>query len=272
MSAFTRVLLEDNPSPMTLEGTNTWILRASDSGGVVVIDPGQITVSSYLTELNRKVGGAEHDPARFEAHIGALATLPIELILLTHHHVDHAEGAPELSRLTGAPIRAFAPDLNVGADPLTDGEIIRAAGIAIEVVHTPGHSYDSVSFFLPEDGEAGAMLTGDMILGRGSTVLGPEQNALGEFLDSLDRYATYGDAAILTGHGAVLPSLKSTSDEYAQHRKERLDQVSRALDILGTDASAEQVVDLVYTDLAAPLRPAAISSTTAQLEYLRSTH
>src|SRR5690606_18367169 len=104
---FTRLLRENNPGPFSLDGTNTWILQAPGSEGVIVVDPGQLTVTEHSRELARHDPSLAHDERDFRTHLDTLAQLPVELILLTHHHEDHAEAAPELARRTGAPVRAL---------------------------------------------------------------------------------------------------------------------------------------------------------------------
>lgn len=250
-TGLTRRLVEPNPGPMTLDGTNSWIIQASGAESVVIVDPGNLG---------------------YEEHLAALAAYRVELILLTHHHLDHSEAAPELARLTGAPIRSAQAALSQGAPPLADGEIVRAAGVAIEVLATPGHTADSLSFHLPEDGPNGSVLTGDMILGRGTTILGTEAGTLGAYLASIERLRGLGPATVLPGHADPLPSLEAVCDEYLAHRRARLEQVRAALAQLGPDADAEAVTDAVYTEIAENVRHAALISVQAQLEYLRSAH
>ncbi len=233
------VMLEDNPGSMTLDGTNTWILRAPDAGGCVVVDPGY----EDIPHLERV------------AECG-----PVSLILVTHHHPDHVQGAPWLAAHTGAPIRAFDLMLCQDADPLTDGELVEAAGLTLRVLHTPGHTDDSICLQLPD-----AMLTGDTILGRGTTVI----SSLGDYLNTLRRLAEI-QAIVLPGHGPDLEDLAAVASEYLAHREERLDQVRAALQQLGPDASARQVVELVYADVDPSLWGPAEWSVRAQLEYLRS--
>jgi len=248
VTAFARRLVEPNPGPMTLDGTNTWILQAPGAESVVVVDPGDLG---------------------HEEHLNALAALPVELILITHSHADHSDLAPELARRTGAPVRAWQASLSQDAEPLADGEILRAAGIALEVLHTPGHTADSLCFHLPEDGPHGSVLTGDTILGRGTTVLGPERGSLGDYLASLERLLTLGPATALTGHAAPLPSLEAVAGEYLAHRRARLDEVRAALDRLGPEAGAADIADVVYGEVDPRIRFAAMSSLRAQLEHLR---
>ncbi len=243
------VLLERNPSPMTLEGTNTWVLRAPGEERCVVVDPG------------------EDDPE----HLGAVAAQgPVALVLLTHRHADHAGGARRFAELTGAPVRALDPSLVLGSEALGDGEVVAAAGVELRVVATPGHTSDSVSFLLDGPGAPTAVLTGDTVLGRGTTVIAHPDGRLGPYLASLRRLADLPPAtAVLPGHGPELPDAAEVAAAYLAHRVQRLDQVWDALVRLGPDASARAVVELVYADVDESLRPAAELSVRAQLDHLR---
>jgi glyoxylase-like metal-dependent hydrolase (beta-lactamase superfamily II) len=242
------VLLQTNPGPMTLDGTNTWLLRGPDSDETVVVDPGQSD----------------------DAHLDALcaAAPSISLVLVTHGHFDHSQAAAELHDRVGAPVRAIDPQYCHGGSALVDGETIEAAGVRLQVLATPGHSADSASFVL---GERDAVLTGDTILGRGTTVVAHPDGILGAYLESLQRLQSYGDAAVLTGHGPDLPSIADVAAMYLAHRQQRLDQVRSALVELGPDASARQIVELVYADVDEAVWWAAELSVKAQLDYLRTT-
>ena len=239
------VLLEDNPGSMTLEGTNTWLLRAPGADAVVVVDPGY-----------------EDEP-----HLSAvLEVAPVELIVLTHHHADHAQGAPWLADRTGAPVRAADPGLCRSATALADDEEFTAAGLAFRVLHTPGHTEDSVCLRLTHD-DTTVLLTGDSVLGRGTTVV----TDLGPYLSTLRRLiAEPPGTPALPGHGQELPDVAATAAEYLAHREERLDQVRRALATLGEDATARQIVELVYADVDRSLWTPAEWSVRAQLDYLRA--
>ena len=247
VSAHARVVLAPNPGPMTLDGTNSYLLAAPGSPGRVVVDPGP-DHTAHLTELARE---------------------PVELILITHRHHDHTDGAPELAARTGAAVRAFDPAFCLGAPPLTDGEIIDAAGVLIKVLRTPGHTDDSVCFVLADDGDTGSVLTGDTILGRGTTVISPPDGSLGAYLSSLELLAGLGSPRVLPAHGPQLPDLAEVAGRYLTHRQQRLQQIRSALEILGADAEVRAVTDLVYDDIDASVRFAAEHSVAAQLEYLR---
>ncbi len=243
------VLLQDNPSPMTLEGTNTWVVRAPGERACVVVDPG------------------DDDPGH-QRRVAAQG--PVALVLLTHRHPDHAAGARRLAALTGAAVRALDPSLVLGSEALGDGDVVAAAGCELRVVATPGHTSDSLSFLLDGPGAPGpAVLTGDTILGRGTTVIAHPDGALGPYLRSLRRLAELpAGTAVLPGHGPELPDAPAAARRYLAHREERLEQVRAALRELGPAATARQVVERVYADVDRVLWPAAEASVRAQLEYL----
>ena len=244
------VVLQDNPSPMTLEGTNTWVLRAPGARECLVVDPG------------------DDDPAHQQR---VAAQGPVALVLLTHRHHDHAAGARRFAELTGAPVRALDPSLVLGSEALGDGDVLAAAGCELRVVATPGHTSDSLSFLLDGPGaDRPAVLTCDTILGRGTTVIAHPDGALGPYLASLRRLRElpYG-TVVLPGHGPELPDAPAAARHYLAHREERLEQVRDALRVLGDAVSAREVVERVYADVDRVLWPAAEASVRAQLDYLR---
>jgi glyoxylase-like metal-dependent hydrolase (beta-lactamase superfamily II) len=248
-SELTRFRLAPNPGPMSLNGTNSYLVAAPGAAATVVVDPGPLD-EEHLREL-AQAGG-------------------VELILITHRHADHTAAAARFSEITGAPVRAADPVHCHAASPLRDGEVLQAAGVEIRVLATPGHTSDSVSFHLPDDGPTGSVLTGDTILGQGTTVLDYPDGTLGDYLESLDRLERLGPATVLPAHGPVLPALDTVVRAYRDHRQERLAQIRAALELLGRDARPEEVADVVYADVGAAVRRAAELSVAAQLDYLRS--
>ncbi|WP_310209263.1 MBL fold metallo-hydrolase [Paenarthrobacter nitroguajacolicus] len=248
-SELTRFRLAPNPGPMSLDGTNSYVIGQQGSGRVAVVDPGP----------------------QDEGHLAVLASAGVvDVVLITHRHADHTEASARFHELTGAPVRAVSPEHCHGGEPLTDGEVLTAGGVEIRVLATPGHTSDSVCFHLPADGPHGSVLTGDTILGRGTTVLDYPDGRLGDYLASLDRLEALGPATLLPAHGPVLPALDEKCREYRDHREQRLDQIRTALQSLGQDASIPAVTDAVYPDVDPSVRWAAETSVAAQLDYLRS--
>jgi glyoxylase-like metal-dependent hydrolase (beta-lactamase superfamily II) len=243
-------LLAPNPGIMTLDGTNTWILRAQDASASVVVDPGPLD----------------------EQHLAALeaAAGPVGTVLLTHGHLDHSEAAKEFANRVGAPVRALDPRHRLGGEGLAEGDVVTEGDLVLRVVATPGHTSDSLSFVLPSEG---AVLTGDTVLGRGTTVVAHPDGKLGAYLDSLQRLRDLAEAqglrAVWPGHGPVIDDALAALDFYLAHRRDRLEQVREALRTLGDDASPRAVVEHVYVDVDPVLWGAAELSVRAQLDYLR---
>ncbi|WP_426563951.1 MBL fold metallo-hydrolase [Angustibacter sp. McL0619] len=248
-----RCVLAPNPSPMTLDGTNTWVLHEPGASAALVIDPGPA------------------DEGHLAAVVDAVESLGarVERILLTHGHLDHSEGAGRLAELTGAPVLALDPLQRLGSEGLAEGDIVRADSLVLQVVATPGHTSDSLSFVLPADG---AVLTGDTVLGRGTTVVAHPDGRLADYLESLQRLGSLADGGafdtVLPGHGPVLTDAASVVQAYLAHRRTRLDQVRAAVE--AGDTTPRQVVERVYADVDRAVWPAAELSVRAQLEYLRS--
>jgi glyoxylase-like metal-dependent hydrolase (beta-lactamase superfamily II) len=236
---------------MTLEGTNTWLLAEPGARRAVVVDPGP----------------------EGEAHLTAVATaaetadVEIAVVLLTHGHPDHAEGARRFGEMVRAPVRALDPAHRLGDEGLDDGDVVSVDGLEVRVVATPGHSADSLSFHLPADK---AVLTGDTVLGRGTTVVAHPDGKLGAYLGSLRRLRAMCDEAsvstVLPGHGPVIDDAATVLDYYLTHRAERLAQVQDAVRAGITEPRA--VVEHVYNDVDPILWPAAELSVRAQLDYL----
>jgi len=232
---------------MTLDGTNTWLLRAPSAPAGVVVDPGP-------------------DDA---GHLAAVAAGgPVEAIMLTHGHLDHSEGADALRDLLDGdtPVLAADPALcRGGGRPLRAGDVLTIGGVETTVVGTPGHTGDSVCLFA-RHGDESVMLTGDTILGRGTTVVAWPDGDLGDYLATLDTLGGYQGVPVLPGHGPVLPDCAEIARAYRAHREERLVQVRAAL--AAGAASPAEVVAHVYPDLEPALVPAAEWTVRAALAHL----
>lgn len=250
-SSRARCVLAPNPSLMTLDGTNTWLIAEPGSATAIVIDPGPDD----------------------EGHIQRICAVAAERgqrvtdIVLTHRHEDHSAGAPRLAELTGAPVRAVDPAHSLGSEGLTAGDVLDSAGCALRVISTPGHTSDSVSLEIPADG---VVLTGDTVLGRGTAVIS-DDGSLGDYLDSLRRLRALAELTglrqLLPGHGPLLADPAAVLDFYLAHRAERLDEVRAAL--AAGDQTAAAIVARVYAAVDQALWRFAESSVRATLRHLR---
>lgn len=236
---------------MTLDGTNTWVLVEPGSSEALVIDPGP-RHEGHLSAVLKQV-----------AAVGARVTS----IALTHSHPDHAEAAHRFAELTQAPVRALDPTQRLGSEGLADGDALTVGDLEIRVVATPGHTGDSLSFLVPADR---ALLTGDTVLGRGTTVVAHPDGRLADYFDSLTRIRKMTESdhvsLILPGHGPVVSNPRSAVEFYLTHRAARLSQVQAAR--AAGYRTAAQIVRHVYADVDPTLWPAAELSVLAQLEYL----
>ena len=255
-----RCVLAPNAGMMTLDGTNTWVLRAPDGRRSVVVDPGP------------------PDPGHLDAV--AEAAGDVAVVLLTHHHLDHSEAAKQFAERMRCGVRALDPELRLGSEGLGEGDVVAVDDLELHVVATPGHTSDSCSVVPPSER---AVLTGDTVLGRGTTVVAHPDGRLGAYLDSLDRLHALAEAqevrTIWPGHGPVIDDALGALDFYIAHRQERLQQVAGAMEQLRSEPHPEglaedelprRVVEIVYADVAPVLWGAAELSARAQLAHLRS--
>jgi glyoxylase-like metal-dependent hydrolase (beta-lactamase superfamily II) len=244
-------LLAPNPGMMTLDGTNTWILSEPGAGTSVVLDPGPLD-EDHLTRV---------------ADAATAGGRKVALVLLSHGHPDHAEGAARFAALTNSPVRAHDAALCRIAKPLNPGEPLSVDGLRLRVIPAAGHTADSLAFLLPADH---ALLSGDTVLGRGTTVVDHPDGDLGDYLDTLRRLRALtvdeGVRTVLPGHGPVLRDAQGAIDYYLVHRAKRLAQVETAVE--NGHRTPAEVVAHVYADVDPALWPIAERSVRAQLRYL----
>jgi glyoxylase-like metal-dependent hydrolase (beta-lactamase superfamily II) len=243
----TRVLAP-NPSGMTLDGTNTYLVGAPGSGQAVLVDPGP------------------DDAAHLAAVEEALAARAARCVavLVTHHHGDHAQAALPWGARFGAPVGAARDDVAGPAGRvLAAGERLRLAGTAIDVVATPGHTSDHLAFRL----ESGAVLVGDHVLGRGTSVVTHPEGDVVAYLESLRRVHDLGPSALYCGHGPELTEDPvAVLEFYLAHRAYREAQILAALP--AGARSVDDLVAVIYADYPREVWPAAAQSTRATLAKL----
>lgn len=247
VSAHARVILADNPSPLTYLGTNTWVLADPGSPACVVVDPGPDS-APHLRAVQRACAEDGREVAA---------------VLVTHDHADHAEGADRFAAMTGAPV------LSRKGGSLPDGPLdLGADAPRLEVIPLPGHASDLVGFLVPADA---SIVTGDMLFRQSSTLICWPDGSLAEYLDSLERLRAvveaHGVARLLTAHGPLIDDPLAAIDRARRHRFDRLERV-RAAAAAGAGSDVERIIEAVYQDVDVRLDPAARINIQAQLEYL----
>lgn len=238
-------VLAPNPGMMSLDGTNTYVIHGD--GEAALVDPGP------------------PDPAHLERVRRAIGDAACRWILVTHHHVDHAQAALPWAQRLGATVCAARPAV-AGPDGrvLGDGDHVALARTSISVVATPGHTGDHLAFRL----ESGAVLTGDHILGRGTSVVTYPEGDLLAYLDSLRRILDLGPSALYPGHGPQLSDPEAVIEYYLAHRLFRERQIVAVL--RDGPRTVKAIVARVYADVDPVLHPSAEQSTRAALEKMRA--
>jgi len=225
----------ENPGPFTLQGTNSWLVGRDPAW---LIDPGPALpehVDALVEEIRAR---------------GGLAG-----IALTHDHPDHSEAIPALRERLG-PVRLAAARGEVDVQ-LGEGDRFGP----LEAVRTPGHSSDHLAFLLGE-----VAFTGDAVLGEGSVFVWPYPGALGEYLAGLERLSARPLSLLCPGHGPPVADPAAKLEQYIAHRLERERRLVAALQA-GT-RSVGELLDQVWDDAPAELRPAASWTLAAHLDKL----
>jgi glyoxylase-like metal-dependent hydrolase (beta-lactamase superfamily II) len=232
-------VLAPNADVYTLDGTNTWVVGDAPS---IVIDPGP-EISSHLDEV-------------------AAAAGVVAAVLVTHDHPDHAPAAAAFAERVGAPLFAFRLD---SALHLHDGQQVEAGSVRVRAIHAPGHTSDHMVFL---EADAGALFTGDAVVGRGTSFIDPPGGDLAQYLRSLERMRGLGARTIYPGHGPIVLDAAAKLDEYVRHRAEREEQVLAAL--ASAPSTIEAMVEQIYAGYPTEVRPLAARSVLAHLLKLQA--
>jgi hydroxyacylglutathione hydrolase len=212
-----------NPGLMTGPGTNTYLVGTRQP---LLIDTGA-GVAGYIRLLESFLAGERLGEVR--------------QVLLTHRHVDHIGGVPDVRRaFPRVPVAKLVRNdatLPVPMEPLADGAVIRAPGVTLRALYTPGHASDHLCYYLEEER---ALFTGDLILGGSTTVIPPDDGDLTDYMASLRRVLTLDVQRIYPAHGPVLEPARPVIEGYIAHRLERDTQILAAV-----GAGAEIVADIV---------------------------
>ena len=245
LSPRVRRLRANNPSPMTLDGTNGYLVRVGP-GALAAIDPGP------------------RDDAQRDAFVAAARELDAEIvaILVTHGHPDHWPGAAPLSQATGAPVYAHRDAVFPHDEVLHDGERMRFEDASIVALEAPGHARDHLVFVLEDER---ALFAGDVVLGTGTVVVAPPGGDMRAYQRTLHRLRDdFGDAtALYGGHGPEVRDVAAKLDEYIAHREMRERQI---VDALGSGLDTiPAMVEHIYRDVDRRLWPAAARQILAYL-------
>jgi glyoxylase-like metal-dependent hydrolase (beta-lactamase superfamily II) len=236
-------IVAPNPGPMTLTGTNTYLV-GDGAGNLAVVDPGPDDLPGHLEAVLSR--GRE---------LGHITT-----VIVTHRHLDHLPAATPLCSQTGARL-AGHPDLPGVQRPLADNT---SAFNGLVALHTFGHTRDSISLW---DAAEGTLFTGDLVLGTGTAVLDDAPGALTDYLASLDRLLALQPKTIYPGHGPIVTDGLGKLTEYRDHRRQRVQQVLDALAARGP-STADELAAAIYIDTPAHLLPMAARNVRANLEML----
>jgi glyoxylase-like metal-dependent hydrolase (beta-lactamase superfamily II) len=238
-----------NPGMMTGPGTNTYLVGHRDP---ILIDTGA-GVPGYMGVL--------------EEYLGERGWRSPSRVILTHRHVDHLGGVPQLrERFPGLPVAKMIHKdggLPENTADLRDGQVVEGDGVTLMPVHTPGHASDHLCYFLEEER---ALFSGDLILNGSTSVIPDEDGDLADYMASLRRVQALGPRRIYPAHGAVIENAAEKIQEYIDHRMERERQI---LHVLGNGArTIPEMVKIIYADVPEKLHVMAGKSVHSHLKKL----
>jgi glyoxylase-like metal-dependent hydrolase (beta-lactamase superfamily II) len=227
-------LRAENPSPLTMSGTNSWVVGRDPAW---VVDPGP-ALAGHLEALTAAL-----------AERGGLGG-----VALTHDHIDHSQAVEALRERFAAPLAAGRPPADV---ELSDG----ARFGPFEAVYTPGHAPDHFALIVD-----GVCFTGDAVLGEGSVFIAPDPGALAGYLTGLERLRERELEVLCPGHGSPVWAPRERLTEYIEHRLERERRLLAA--IAEGRRGTDELLDAAWSDVPEQLRPLAAVTLAAHLDKL----
>ncbi|MGA9284698.1 MAG: MBL fold metallo-hydrolase [Solirubrobacteraceae bacterium] len=227
-------LRAENPSLLTMSGTNTWVVGRDPAW---VVDPGP-TLGSHQQALAAAI-----------SERGGLGG-----IVLTHDHIDHSEGVQSLRERFPAPLAAARFPAEI--------ELHDSAHVGpFEAIYAPGHAPDHFAFVA-----GGVCFAGDAVLGEGSVFIAPDPGALTGYLQALRRLRELELQLLCPGHGPPVWAPRERLDEYIEHRLDRERRLVQAL--AEGRRSTDELLDAAWSDVPSALRPLAAVSLAAHLDKL----
>ena len=250
-----------NPSGFTFHGTGTYIIGRKD---VAVIDPGPL-LEEHIQALKRLLSGEN-----------------ITHILITHTHLDHSPAAAPLKDFWGVKTFGFGPhgggignsqNTEAGGDKdfapdvvCKDGTIISADDWTIECVHTPGHTSNHLCFALLEEN---SMFTGDHVMGWSTSVIGPPDGNMTDYIKSLEKLLRRKESTYWPTHGSSIDNVREFVKAFIDHRLEREEQILSCLR-QGINVISK-MIPIMYSETDPSLHPAAARSAFAAIIRLVET-
>lgn len=250
-----------NPSGFTFHGTGTYIIG---KGEVAVVDPGPLV------------------PEHIEALKAAVAGETVTHILITHTHYDHSPAAAPLKDFWGCKTYGYGPHgagkiasgtpIEEGGDMdfvpdvvIRDGDIIQGGNWTVECVYTPGHTSNHMCFALQEEK---ALFTGDHVMGWSTSVIGPPDGDMTDYMASLNKLLERDDEVYWPTHGTCIKDVKTFVKAFIAHREDREQQILACIN--DGVSEIEAMVPIMYTETDPAMFPAAARSVLAAMERLVS--